>query len=324
MRAVVVEEPGGPEVLKLRDDLAQPQPGNKEICIEVAYAGMNFMDVLGRSGRYVRGIKYPWIPGGEVSGVVGSIGSDVNHLQPGQHVCALTGTSGGYAEYAVAHEDAVYPLPTGMSFQLAAAYPLQVLTAWGVLNVSARPRAGEWVLIHAAAGGVGLILCQLARAKCCNVIGTAGTAEKCQHAMDHGAQWVINYNDELFHKRVMEITNGHGADWILDSVGKATQSGNQRCLARFGRVVVYGYASGEPKYNMRVLWGRSAGVTTYGLYHHMEDWQLTKRSIKETLVDVMDGTLKLHLGGTYKLADVQEAHRLLEGRQSTGKLLLEI
>ena len=124
------------------------------------------------------------------------------------------------------------------------------------------------------------MLCQLARDKGCLVIGTAGSAEKCEHAQRYGAQWAVNYNAEQFHKRVMEITAGHGADLICDSVGKAVQSGNMRSIANFGRIVVFGYASGEPKYDMAVLWGRSAGVSTYGLYHHVLESQIMRRAIR--------------------------------------------
>jgi len=323
MRAIVVDEPGGPEVLKLRD-LPLPEPREGQVRIRVAYAGLNFFEVLTRSGRYLRRPKYPLILGGEVSGVIDAVGEGVTHLQPGQPVCALTGGGGGYAEYAVAEAEAVIPMPHNMSLKLAAAYPLQVLTAWGVLNISGRAQTGEWVLVHAAAGGVGAIICQLARDRGCLVIGTAGSDWKCEHARKHGAQWTINYNTEQYPQRVREITGGHGADLICDSVGKATVIGNMRCIASFGRVVVFGYASGEPQYEMDVLWGRSAGVTTYGLYHHVLQETITRRSIRETLPAVINGELKLPLGGVYTMEQCAEAHRAMEDRETAGKLLLEI
>ena len=324
MRAIVVEQPGDRSVLEMRTDVAQPQPGPHEVRIRVAYAGLNFMDVLYRTGRYLRRPKYPVVPGAEVSGIIDCVGADVHHLQPGQPVCALTGSSGGYAEYAVADADAVIPLPHDMSLKLAAAYPLQVLTAWGVLNISARAHAGEWALVHAAAGGVGTILCQLARDAGCLVIGTAGSDEKCEHARRHGAQWALNYGDKGWPRLVREITGGHGADMIFDSVGRATQHGNMRAIANFGRVVIYGYASGEPKYDMSVLWGRSAGITTYGLYHHVLHETITKRSIRETLPRVINGEIKLPIGAVFPLSDAAQAQAALEDRQTTGKLLLEV
>jgi len=325
MRAVMVNEPGGPEVMQITADLPMPEPKPSEVRIRVAYAGLNFFDVLQRGGRYLRKPRYPMVLGGEHSGVVDQAGDSVNHLSPGQPVCALTGSSGGYAEYAVADADAVIPLPHAMPLKLAAAYPLQVLTAWGVLNVSAKAHhPGEWVLVHAAAGGVGTILCQLARDAGNLVIGTAGTDEKCAHAKKHGAQWAINYKTEAWPQRVREITGGHGVDIICDSVGKETQTGNMRAIANFGRVVIFGYASGEPKYDMNVLWGRSAGITTYGLYHHVLHETITKRSIRETLPRVINGELKLPIGGIYPLEQVAQAHEALEGRQTIGKLLLEI
>jgi NADPH2:quinone reductase len=325
MRAIVVEQPGDAEVLQVRDDHPVPELKAGEVRVRVAYAGLNFFDVLQRGGRYLRKPKYPMILGGEVSGVVDAVGADVHHLTEGQPVCALTGSAGGYAEYAVADAEAIIPLPHNMSLKLAAAYPLQVLTAWGVLNLSAKAHhPGEWTLVHAAAGGVGTILCQLARDAGCLVIGTAGSDEKCEHARKYGAQWALNYNEEAWPLRVREITGGHGADIICDSVGRATQQGNMRCIANFGRVVIFGYASGEPKYDMNVLWGRSAGITTYGLYHHVIHETITKRSIRETLPRVINGELKLPIGGVYPLAEVAAAHEALEGRQTVGKLLLEV
>ncbi len=323
MRAIVVDEPGSVEVLKLKEvDIPEPKAG--QVRIKVAYSGLNFFEVLTRGGRYLRKPRYPIILGGEVSGVVDKVGAEVTHLQPGQPVAALTGGGGGYAEYAVADSEGVIPMPSNMNFKLAAAYPLQVLTAYGVLHISGRVKAGEWVLIHAAAGGVGTILCQLARFAGCNVIGTAGSAEKCEHAKKYGAQWMINYNEERFWRNVRKITGGHGADLICDSVGQDVQSDNMRAIANFGRVVVFGYASGAPKYNMDVLWGRSAGVTTYGLYHHIVQAMMAKRSIRETLPAVIAGELKIPIGGVYALEDVAQAHIDLEGRKTIGKLLLEV
>ena len=323
MRAIVVEEPGGVDVLKLQE-VETPEPKANQVRVKVAYAGLNFFEVLTRSGRYLRRPRYPIILGGEVSGIVDAVGAEVSHLQPGQPVTALTGGGGGYAEYAVAEADATIPIPHDMNLKLAAAYPLQVLTAYGVLHISGRVKAGEWVLIHAAAGGVGTILCQLARFAGANVIGTAGSDEKCAHAKKYGAQWAINYKEQEFFREVRKITGGHGADLICDSVGQDVQIGNMRCIANFGRVVVFGYASGAPKYSMDVLWGRSAGVTTYGLYHHVLHDMMTKRSIRETLPAVIGGELKIPIGDVYPFEEIGAAHEALESRQSIGKLLLEV
>lgn len=324
MRAIVIEEPGDASVLHYREDEPRPEPKPNEVRIRVAYAGLNFMDVLYRSGRYLRRPHYPVIPGAEVSGIIDEVGSEVHYLQPGQPVCALTGSSGGYAEYAVADADAVIPMPHDMPLKLAAAYPLQVLTAWGVLNISARAHTGEWVLVHAAAGGVGTILCQLARDAGCLVIGTAGSDEKCEHARRHGAQWAINYQDDKWHLRVREITGGHGADVICDSIGRDTQTGNMRAIANFGRVVIFGYASGEPRYDMNILWGRSAGITTYGLYHHVLHETITKRSIRETLPRVINGEIKLPIGEVFPMEQAAAAQQALERRKTVGKLLLAV
>src|SRR5688500_18729622 len=173
MRAIVVDAPGGPEALQVRTDHQQPEVGPGQVRIKVAYAGLNFFDVLIRSGRYMRKPTYPNIIGGEVSGVIESVGAGVDGFTPGDRVCALTGSYGGYAEYAVAEAGATFKLPAQVSFQQGAAYPLQVLTAWGVLFASARARPGDWVVVHAAAGGVGTALTQLARDAGCHVFATA-------------------------------------------------------------------------------------------------------------------------------------------------------
>lgn len=323
MRAIVVEEPGGPEVLAIKE-VPKPEPKESQVRVRVAYSGLNFFEVLTRSGRYLRRPRYPIILGGEVSGIVDAVGDKVTHLQPGQPVCALTGGGGGYAEYAVAEADATIPMPHDMSLKLAAAYPLQVLTAYGVLHISGRVQSGEWVLIHAAAGGVGTVLVQLARQAGCMVIGTAGSEEKCKHAKEFGAQWAINYKEHEFWKEVRRITGGRGADLICDSVGQDVQIGNMRCIANFGRVVIFGYASGAPKYSMDVLWGRSAGITTYGLYHHVLHDVMTKRSIRETLPAVIAGEIKIPIGGVFAFDKAAEAHQAMEERHTIGKLLLEV
>lgn len=324
MRTIVVEAPGGPEVLQLKTDVETPQPGPGQVRIKVAYAGLNFFEVLMRSGRYLRKPSYPCILGGEVSGWVDACGEGVTHLAPDTPVCALTGSGGGYAEFAVADASGVMPLPPGVPLRAAAAYPLQVLTGWGVLFASARCRAGDWVLVHAAAGGVGMALTQMARQTGCRVIATAGSDEKCEFALKHGAEFAINYREKDFGREVKAITNDRGVDIICDSVGKSNVVGNLRCIANFGLIVVFGYASGEPEYDERLLWGKSCGVSMNGLYHLVLHPELIGRAIKETLPLYANGTYKLHIGGVFPLEQAAEAHARLEGRDSIGKLLLAV
>ncbi|MDQ3023287.1 MAG: NADPH:quinone oxidoreductase family protein [bacterium] len=324
MRAIVVNAPGGLEELNLTTDHPLPEPGIGQVRIKVAYSGLNFFDVLIRSGRYMRKPTYPNIIGGEVSGVVDALGEGVTSLKVGDRVSALTGSYGGYAEFAVADAGATFLLPGNVTLQQGAAYPLQVLTAWGVLFASARARKGDWVVVHAAAGGVGTALTQLASAAGCNVFATAGSEDKVQHTLAHGAAHAVNYSTDKWHVRLREVSGDHGADIICDSVGKAMLMDNLRAIARFGLIVVFGYASGDPEYPNKLLWGRSCGVSMYGLYHLTEDPVLTQRAVSETLPRIAEGKMKLVISEIFPLERAREAQERLENRGTIGKVLLEI
>ncbi len=324
MRAIVVDGPGGIEALSFRENVDQPQPGPGQLRIRTAYAGVNFFDTLIRSGRYGRKPKYPIILGGELSGWVDAVGEDVGGFEVGMPVAALTGDSGCYAEYALADQHSVIPIPPGMSLQLAAAWPLQWLTAWGVLFASGKAKAGDWVLVHAAAGGVGQALVQLARNCGCRVIATAGSQEKCDFALELGAEFAVNYRDKEFGREVKALTGGRGVDIICDSVGAANVIGNLRAISYFGLIVVFGYASGEPQYDERLLWGRSCGVAMNGLYHLVERPELLQRGVAEILPKLADGSYSLRINSVHPLAEAAAAHTSLEGRETIGKLLLEV
>jgi NADPH:quinone reductase len=324
MRAIVVAAPGELDALQLQADHPMPDPGPGQVRIKVAYAGLNFFDTLIRSGKYMRRPTYPNIIGGEVSGVIDQLGDGVEGFAVGDRVSALTGSYGGYAEFAVAEANATLRLQDNVSLQQGAAYPLQVLTAWGVLFASGRAREGDWVVVHAAAGGVGTALTQLARDAGCNVVATAGSDDKTAHALAHGAQHAVNYSSEKWHTKVREFSGNHGADIICDSVGKAMTLDNLRAIARFGLIVVFGYASGAPEYAENLLWGKSCGVSMYGLYHLTEDAELTQRAVNETLPKVADGSLKLVINEVFPLERARDAQQKLENRGTIGKLLLEV
>ncbi|MCC7479680.1 zinc-binding dehydrogenase [bacterium] len=324
MRAIVVDGPGGLEALSYRTDLETPQPGPGQVRVRTAYAGVNFFDTLIRSGRYGRKPKYPIILGGELSGWVDALGEGVEGLSIGQPVSALTGDSGCYADFALAPAGSVIPIPDGMDMKLAAAWPLQWLTAWGVLYASGKARSGDWVLVHAAAGGVGQALTQMASRSGCRVIATAGSQEKCDFALAHGAEFAINYREKEFGREARAITGGRGVDIICDSVGAANVIGNLRAICFFGLIVVFGYASGEPEYDERLLWGRSCGVAMNGLYHLVERTELLSRGVSEMLPGLSDGSFRLHIHSVQPLAEAAQAHAALEGRETIGKLLLEV
>ncbi|MCB1185884.1 quinone oxidoreductase [bacterium] len=323
MRAVVVETPGELEQLRLTQNVDMPTVGENDVLVRIAYAGLNFMEVLIRRGDYLRNPKYPLILGSEASGIVEQVGANVKDFKPGDRVAVLSGDRGCYAEYVCVDETHVVPIPAEMELRTAAAYPLQVLTAWGILFASARIREGDWVLVHACAGGVGLALVQMARIAGCQVIGTTSSEDKAALAREMGCQHVINYTQQDFGREVRKIVP-EGVNIICDSVGKVNVIGNLRSIANFGLIVVFGYASGEPKYDEKLLWGRSCGITMNGLYHLVPHRTEFNRAVRETTQWILDGRLNLHIGQEYDLADVQEAHRQLEGRQSQGKLLLRI
>lgn len=323
MRAIVVQAPGGPEVLEYHADYPLPEPGPGQVRIRVAYAGLNFFDVLIRRGDYMRSPKYPLVPGGEVSGVVNAVGEGVDAGLMGKRVTALTGDSTGYADYALAPAASTFPIPEGMDFQTAAAYPLQVLTAWGAFHGNARPRPSDWVIVHAAAGGVGQALVQLAKAQGCTVIATASSDEKLAVARALGADHTINYKAEDFGRAVRAL-RPQGVELILDAVGKDTKIGNLRALGHFGLVVIYGYASGEAVYENKLLWRASVGVSFSGLYHLLAVPELARRAVQETLGALLAGQLKLHIDSVYPLEEAQAAQVKLEGRGTMGKVLLAV
>ncbi len=323
MRAVVVKEPGDVEQMNLQTDVDTPVPGDGDVLVRTAYAGMNFMEVLIRRGDYLRNPKYPLVLGSEASGIVESVGDGVTDFRPGDRVAVLSGDRGCYAEYVSVPESNVVPIPDDMDLRTAAAYPLQILTAWSILFASARIQEHDWVLVHACAGGVGLALVQMAKIAGCKVIGTTSSEDKAELAREMGCDHVINYTEQDFGREVRKIVP-EGVNVICDSVGKVNVIGNLRGIANFGLIVVFGYASGEPKYDEKLLWGRSCGITMNGLYHLVPDRPKYFQAIKETTQWIREGRLNIHIGQEYELEEAREAHRVLEGRKSTGKLLLRI
>lgn len=323
MRAVVVDVPGDVNQLEMRTDVAVPTVGEHEVLVRAAYAGMNFMEVLIRRGDYLRNPKYPLILGSEASGVVEQIGSAVTTFKPGDRVAVLSGDRGSYADFVCVEEDHIVPIPDDMDLRTAAAYPLQILTAWSILFASARIHKGDWVLVHACAGGVGLALVQMAKISGCHVIGTTSSSDKADLAFEMGCEHVINYTEQDFGREVRKIVPS-GVNVICDSVGKVNVIGNLRAVANFGLIVVFGYASGEPKYDEKLLWGRSCGITMNGLYHLVPDRPKFFQAIKETSQWIREGRLNIHIGQEYELEDAREAQRTLEERKSIGKLLLRI
>lgn len=322
MRAIVVEEFGEPEVLRYTD-VERPEPGEGEVLVEVRSSGINYADTMRRRDQYLVRQELPFVPGSEVAGTVAAVGEGVEDVAAGDRVVALIGT-GGYAEYAVAPAEAIIPLPEGLDFDEAAAIPLQGLTAYHILSTSGAMKEGESVLVHAAAGGVGTLAVQMAKLMGAGrVIATASSRSKLDLAHSLGADVLIEYTDEDWPERVREATSGSGADVILEMVGGDFPEKNLRCLNVFGRMVVYGAASRDrgrlvPADLMR----RCHSVVGFYLPRILGRPDLFVPSLREMLAWISSGDLKLVIGARYPLEAATEAHQALEGRETTGKIIL--
>ncbi|MED5076022.1 quinone oxidoreductase [Geobacillus stearothermophilus] len=322
MKIVQFAEYGGPEVLQVKE-AERPLPSGRQVVIEAEAIGVNYADTARREGRYVVPTPLPFVPGTEVAGIVREVGPDVESIRPGQRVVALI-ESGGYAEFVAVDERAVVPLPDGMDARQAAALPVQGLSAYHILKTMGRLEEGETVLVHAAAGGVGTIAVQLAKrfgAKM--VIATASTEEKRALAARLGADVTIDYTKDGWAAEVMEATDGRGVDVALEMAGGDVFHQTLDCLAPFGRLVVYGAASGEmTRLNPVRLMAKNWSVIGFFLPQIMKKRALYEQSLRELLAWVQEGSLKLMIGGVYPLEQASEVHRLLQGRKTHGKLLL--
>jgi NADPH:quinone reductase len=327
MRAIIVEQTGGPEVLSPRDT-DPPEPGPGQVRIRVEAAGVNFIDVYHRTGQYP--LPLPLTPGAEAAGTVDSVGTEVTEVREGDLVAyAVTPAAGqrlhgAYAEFALAPASKLVKVPEGVGAEQAAAAMLQGMTAH-YLAVSTYPiRKGDTVLVHAAAGGVGLLLVQLAKRAGARVIGTVSTEEKAQLARDAGADELILYTEQDFEAETRRLTDGRGVQAVYDSVGKTTFERSLRSLAPRGVLALFGQSSGAvPPLDPQVLARNgSLFLTRPTLGHYIADRDELLWRAGEVLGAVRSGELKLHIDRSYPLAEAAEAHRALEGRRTTGKLLL--
>ncbi|MGH7863913.1 MAG: quinone oxidoreductase family protein [Candidatus Binataceae bacterium] len=320
MKAIVFDKLGGPEVLKLGDvPIPEVRPGS--VLVKVRAAGINFADTLFRQGQYVTAPKLPEVPGLEAAGVIEAVGAGVENFKPGMRVAAIGNRM--YAEYAVAPAAQTIPLPDSVSFEEGAAFPIQVLTAWHMLFTCHNTTRGQSVLVHSAAGGVGIVAVQIAKAAGARVIGTVSSDAKAATAKEHGADDVINYAKTDFAQEAMRITGGRGMDLILDAVGGPTLEQGLKCLAPFGHLILYGRAGGVPEpLNLFKLFDKSIKVSGFILYTVSALPQLMRKGIEESFRLMREGKLKLVIGKSFALKDAAEAHRFIESRNSTGKLLL--
>ena len=319
-KAIIVHATGGPEVLTLEDrELAGPGPG--QVALRQTAIGLNFIDTYQRSGLYP--MQLPFVAGNEGAGIITALGAGVTDLKVGDRV-AYQGQTGAYAQERLAAADRMVAIPDGISDQVAAAIMLKGLTAYYLLFKTWPVAKGETILWHAAAGGTGLIATQWAKALGATVIGTAGSDEKVALAKAHGCDHVINYRKEDFAARVRELTGGRGVDVVYDGVGKATFEKSLDCLRARGLLVSFGNASGVvaiPDITVLSRKGSLYVTRPTGVHYLASRAELTEGADK-LFAAVKSGAIKVEIGRTFALADAADAHRALEGRETTGSVLL--
>jgi len=321
VKAVRVHATGGPEALQL-DELPTPTPRPGEVLIRLEAAGVNFIDIYQRSGAYK--MATPFTPGQEGAGTVAALGPGVSGFAVGDRVASYCGTLGAYAEYAVAPVDTVVSIPAGVTTVQAAAVMLQGMTAH-YLTSSAYPlQPGDTCLVHAAAGGTGLLVCQIAKRRGARVIGTVSTADKETRARTAGADEVIRYTETDFAAEVTRLTGGKGVQVVYDSVGQSTFSAGLGVLATRGMMVLFGQSSGrvEPLDPQLLNQRGSLFLTRPTLAHYVASRAELERRSGDVFRWVQDGTLSVRIDTEYPLARAAEAHIALASRRTTGKVLL--
>ena len=320
MKAIRVSRTGGPEVLQL-EDVPDPIPGPGEAVVRLEAIGVNFVEIYHRRGLYSS--QLPFTPGSEGAGTVASVGPDVTGLRPGDRVASVN-LLGSYAELARAAAERLVLLPEKVDLRTAAAAMLQGLTAHYLATSTYPLKPGDWCLIHAAAGGVGLLLCQIARDRGARIIGTVSTPAKAELARAAGAHEVVRYTEQDFVSEARRITGGRGVSVVYDSVGKTTFEGSLNSLAPRGMLVLFGQSSGPvPPVDPQLLNSKGSLFLTRPTVTH---YSATKEELGARASDlfqwVMAGALKVRIDRTFPLAQAAEAHRALEGRGTTGKVLL--
>ncbi len=320
MHAMWIDKPGGLDVLSYRE-CAQPQPNAGEVLVKIAAIGVNFSDVYYRTGLYAA--SYPFIPGMEAVGMVEAVGAGVTELKRGDRVVYVSSHPGSYAEYAAVPASIVVPIPGEIDDHSAAAAFLQGMTAHYLTHSTYRIQTGDTVLIHAAAGGVGSFLTQVARHLGAHVIGTTSTAEKAQLAHEAGAHEVILYTQEDVAEEVRRITGGEGVAVVYDSVGRTTFEQSLKCLRRCGYLVLYGQSSGlVPAFEPARLASKSLFLTRPMLFDYIRDRQSLLTRARVVLDWVATGKVRLRIWRSYPLSEASQAHRALESRAAAGKMLL--
>lgn len=322
-RRVIIEDFGGPEKMKLVDaEVGEPGPG--EIRIRHAACGLNFIDVYQRTGLYP--LDLPHALGMEAAGIVEAVGDGVTHLVAGDRAAYASMPPGAYCDARVMPAAQVCPLPDSLSFEDGAAIMLQGMTVEYLFHRVWQLETGDKVLFHAAAGGVGLLACQWARSEGIELIGTAGTDEKCKLALENGAAHCINYRTTDFVAKVKDLTDGKGVNVVMDGVGKDTFDGSLDCLKPLGMMISFGNASGpvDPVSLLTLAAKGSLKLTRTTLFTFLADHDRCQDMARHLFSKVESGALKVRIGQTYPLEQIVDAHRALEGRQTTGSTIMTL
>jgi NADPH2:quinone reductase len=327
MKAVRVHELGGPEVLHY-EEISDPRPGPGEVLVKIAAAGVNFLDIYYRSGFHWGGHHsraLPYVPGAEAAGTVVEIGAEVQGIGAGDRVAyGISNGSGSYAEFYTVPSWHLFKLPAAADFSTAAAVMLQGMTAHYLTQSTCALKPDDSVLVHAAAGGTGLLLVQMAKMRGARVIGTVSTEEKARLAREAGADATIDYTAQDFTAEVRKLTDGKGVNVVYDSVGKETYEKSLDCLAPLGCLVIFGQASGPvPPFDTAVLNAKgSLSLARPSLTHNVANHADVARRAGDLFKWIEAGRLTVKIGETFSLAHAAEAHRKMESRRSAGKILL--
>ncbi|WP_430396971.1 NADPH:quinone oxidoreductase family protein [Ferrovibrio sp.] len=324
VKAMIAKAWGGPETL-VYEDLALPELGPRHVRIRVHAAGLNFPDTLMIAGKYQFKPSFPFAPGMECAGVVEAVGEKVRDLKPGDRVLATTG-HGAFAEAVVTEDRNVFKIPDSMSYEVAAGFPITYGTTYHALVDRGRLKKGEVLLVHGAAGGVGLNAVELGRELGATVIGTVGSDEKAAIVKEYGAAHVINYSTESIKDRVKELTGGNGADVIYDAVGGDAFDQSLRCINWDGRLLVIGFASGripEAPANMALIKGCSIVGVFWGAFAAREP-EKNRANFAALFSLFQHGKLKPHVSASFPLTQVPQAMQALLSRKTTGKVVITV
>ncbi len=322
MRAVAFTETGEPDVLQVLE-VPDPMPGHGQVRIQVSVSGVNFRDVGVR--RYGRNegsrVPDPVVTGIEASGTVETLGEGVQHLRVGQRVATIC-LGGGYGDLLVVPAAQVVPLPDEISDEVGGVFPMTGFTAWHLIHTAAGVQPGDTILVHAAAGGVGIMLSQIAKRCGATIIGTVGSDAKMETAKRFGADHVINYQRDNFATAVQELSGGRGVDVVFDAVGASTCADDVNALRVFGKLVSFGRASGPPQLGMDDLQPKSLQWSSFGVFNAWQRVDIWDRGVANLVPLIAAGEVNPYITETFSWGQAAEAHRRLEGRLTQGKLAL--